>query len=532
MKTDLRRFAPLGLILSLLAVLSFIGILIVKGLSAGGVFILQDPKMLDQWLWVCIGVLVLGLALTALLDPDGARKFFVGRQVQYGSNALLMLVAFLGVLFFVNMLVYQYSSTSTPWDWTADKQNTLAPETLNILKTLPETVTVRAYYLSSDKNTETLLNNFKQNSNGKLNYEFINPNADPVRASNDGITRDATVVLAMGAHKELVEQATEQELDAAIIKLIHPTQLTIYFLTGHGERDITNAGETAFAQTNAALKNKNYTVKVLSLSNQQNIPDDAKALIIPGPQKPLTVDEVNIIEAYLAKGGALIVMEDPRQLTKFGDAPDPLANMLTKWGITLADDIVLDGNQSTGYLVAADPQNYGRHPITDKLAGYSIGYYTARSMNLSATPPQEIALTPLTQSLPNNVWGETDYKSIQDKTFAFNADTDIKAPLVLAAAAENYTTKARLVVFGDSDFATDGWTQRIPGMGDILLNAVDWSTQQENLINLTPKNNVDRKLKQIDNPTKIGALLVGICIIPLLIIFAGAWAWYSRRRRG
>ena len=115
MKTDLRRFAPLGLVLSVLAVLAFVGILIVKGLASANIFKLADPKVLDQSLWISVGVIILGLALTALLDPDKARSFFTGRQVQYGSNALLLLVAFLGILFFINTLVYQYASTSTPW---------------------------------------------------------------------------------------------------------------------------------------------------------------------------------------------------------------------------------------------------------------------------------------------------------------------------------------------------------------------------------------------------------------------------------
>lgn len=533
MKTDLRRFAPLGLILSLLAALSFIGMLIVKGLASGGIFILPDPKALDQYIWISIGVVVLGLALTAFFDPDGARKFFTGRQLQYGSNALLMLVAFLGILFFVNMLVYQYSSTSTPWDWTQDKQNTLAPETLKILASLTQPVTVRAYYISPDENIQTLLSGFKQNSNGKFTYEFINPNGDPVRANSDGITHDSSIIMSMGEHKQPVDLATEAELDAAIIKLTNPTQQAIYFLTGHGERDIQNAGDTSFLQTRNTLKNKNYTVNTLNLINQHIIPDDAKTLIIAGPQKSLTADEVTAIDAYLNKGGAVIIMEDPRQLTKFGDAPDLLANMLAdKWGITLDDDIVLDTNQNNGFLVAADSQNYGRHPITEKLINFTIGYYTARSMKLSATPPQDISLTPLTQSLTAGVWGETDYKSILDKTANFNAASDLSAPLTLAVAAENYTTKGRLVVFGDSDFASDYFNQQGQDLSSILLNAIDWSTQQENLISLTPKNNAPRTFVPANNFVKIGSVLTAICIIPLLVIFAGAWAWFSRRRRG
>jgi F0F1-type ATP synthase membrane subunit a len=96
MKTDPRRFAPLGLVLSLLAFLSFLVILIIKGLNGAGFITLGDTKTLDQAVWVSLAIIVLGLAATAFLDPEGTRKFFTGRQVQYGSNSFIMLAAFLG----------------------------------------------------------------------------------------------------------------------------------------------------------------------------------------------------------------------------------------------------------------------------------------------------------------------------------------------------------------------------------------------------------------------------------------------------
>jgi ABC-type uncharacterized transport system involved in gliding motility auxiliary subunit len=253
-------------------------------------------------------------------------------------------------------------------------------------------------------------------------------------------------------------------------------------------------------------------------------------VIIAGPQVPLTNDEVTLLNTYLNKGGALVAMEDPRQLTKFGSAPDPLADMIAKWGITLQDDLIIDTSQTNAFLAVADTQSYGQHPITQKLIGYNVAFFTARSLKLDATAPQGITLTPLALTYSTGAWGETDSKSIENKSPSFDPASDIAAPLTLAAAAENTTTKGRLVVFGDSDFATDVLYQQ--GFGDILINAIDWSTQQENLISLTPKNNVVRTFQTPDTFTTIGSILVSVCIVPLLVIFAGVAAWYSRRRRG
>ncbi len=533
MKTDPRRFAPLGLVLSLLAVLSFFIILIIKGLDSAKVITLADTKVLDQGIWISLAVFVLGLAVTAFLDPEGARKFFVGRQVQYGSNSFIMLVAFLGILFFVNLIAYQYNKENQPFDVTENRQNSLAPETLNVLASLPQPVTVRAYYSSRmpKDDIQKLLDNFKQNSKGKLTFGFNDLYQDPLTAQQDGVSHDGTLVLQMGEHKEISSLTTEQDIDAAILRLIHPESRVVYFLTGHGERDTETQSDTSLTRIKAALQNKNYTVKLLNLGAEAKVPADAKVVIVAGPEKPLSTDQVAILQDYVKNGGALIVMEDPRPLTQFGDAPDPLADMLKNiFNITLEDDIIIDTGSPQPLVVYANVQSYGQHPITEKLRGLDSVFVTARSLKFD-TAPEGISITALAQTYSNDrAWGETDFKSFENKTVGFDPATDIQAPLTLAAAYENLGNKARLVVFGDSDFATDPFYQQ--GNGDILINSVDWAAAQEDLISLTPKNNITRTYEPPTTPVLIGIILLSLCVIPLLVIGAGVAAWYSRRRRG
>jgi ABC-type uncharacterized transport system involved in gliding motility auxiliary subunit len=107
---------------------------------------------------------------------------------------------------------------------------------------------------------------------------------------------------------------------------------------------------------------------------------------------------------------------------------------------------------------------------------------------------------------------------------------DNPGPLTLAVAAENDTTGARLVVFGDSEFAADVFYSR--GLADILVNAIDWAAEQEDLINLTPKETMPRTFSSPGTLGFIGIILTSLCIIPLLVIAGGVFAWYSRRRRG
>lgn len=527
MKFDHRRFAWLGFALSVLALLSLIAIFVIRALASAGIYQPPEPLALDRSPWILIGIAILGLALTAFLDPDRVRRFIFGRQLKYGSNAVIMLAAFIGILFFINLIVFQNPRS---WDLTENQTNTLAPETKSILHSLPQTVTARAYYSTKadPSPARKLLENFSQQSTGKFQFEFIDPDSNPVAAQQDGVDRDATIVLVMAEHREPVSVAGEKELDIGLVRLINPSNQVVYFLTGHGEADIEQSLDTSYSLVKTALENKNYKVQSLNLANQNKVPDDAKVVVIPGPQTPLAEAETRLIQSYLDNGGSIILMENPRALTKFGDAPDPLTGLLSAWGITFQNDILFDPNANPPLLVYADPLNYGQHPITENLRGINSRFFTAQSLSLSPNPTG-ITLTALAQTY-QEAWGETDFSSIQNNQVAFDSARDHPGPLILAAAAENQTTRGRLVVFGDSEFAANGLYKL--GYGNIFLNSVDWATRQEKLISLTPKTQVARSFNPPGSLGLIGIILVSIGIIPLAILAAGISNWYSRRKRG
>lgn len=526
MKTDPRRFAFLGLVLSLLSLLTFIGFLLVRGLTSTGL-ITVDPDIIKNGLLISGPSIILGLALTAILDPEGTRRFLVGRHAQYGSNSAITFLAFLGILIFVNVLAYQNPKS---WDLTEDKSNTLAPETIEILNKLPQPVTARAYYTASYPSDEVrkLLDQFVQSSNQKFSYEFIDPDLNRISAQADGLERDGTIFLVMGELKEPVTYASEQELDAALLRLMNPETRVIYFLTGHGEHSIEQSAETALTSVANSLQKKNYAVKTLNLQGEGRVPADAKVVVIAGPQVPLVEAEVQSLDAYLASGGSLIVMYEPLPLTRFGETPDPLAGLLATWGITLNNDFIIDPNVNPAFITTSDISAYARHPITEKLMGFNTRYPTARSLKISEGMAG-VQVTPLVVT-GFNAWGETDFSSIDQNQVNFVEGEDNPGPLTLAAAAENNATNGRLVVFGDSEFAADALYSY--GYADILINAIDWAAEQEDLINLTPKPTMPRTFNAPGTLGLIGIILTSLCFIPLLVIGGGVWAWLSRRRRG
>ncbi len=529
-QSTLRNYSIIALIFALLACIATFFLGVTRGLVEMKVFQVANVDLLQRWLLVAIGLVILGLAAYAIIEPDRVRRFFTGRQARYGSNALVMTIAFLGILVVGNVLVYQ--NPGKPIDMTEDKSNTLSPELLNALKTLPEKVTATAFFSqNSDVDSATkLLSNIKANSNGKFEYSFVDPNRSPEEAIGAGVTGDGKILLKMGNRKEIAASASETEILKALSRLLNPGNSVIYFLTGHGERDIEQGGQSSMTQAKSTLENKNYTVKTLNLLVDNQVPKDANVIVVAGPLKPLSDSEIKLLTDYLAKGGSLIVMEDPSFVTKFGDAPDPLADMLAKdWGITFENDIVIDLNspQPSTAVAAYYDRN---HPITTNMNGLTTYFPLTRSLKTSDSPKEGVTLTKLVQTSERS-WGETDFQALANGGQVGPSKGESQGPLTLAVAGENSATHGRVVVFGTSEFAMDQIFNTY-GNGDMFVNSVDWNAKQEQGIGVTPKTPTERTFKAPGQLQWIAILLGSIFVIPGLVILGGVSTWLSRRRQG
>ncbi len=520
------KIARITLILAGVGLAASILLALVKIAALLGVY---NPGQdnITRWLQLSLGITVLLAAVFAILDPERVRLFLTGRQAHYGSNALLSIIAFALILFLVNWFTYQNPKS---WDLTETKANTLAPETIELLGSLTQEVKALAFYSTGSMGTEdrTLLDLFSQNSNGMFTYQVIDPQLDPLTAERYGAS-DGTIVFQMGESTEQAAFSTEDEFDAALIRLLYPAERVIYFLAGHGEASLDGFDEFSLSRLKGALEGKNYTVKPLNLIASPAIPEDALAIVIAGPLQPVSQEEVDLLKAYLDGGGSLIVEMEPLPLTDFGDSPDPLSQYLeTDWGVTLENDVVVD--TATNQPLIAVASEYAAHPITDKLRGVVAVFPTARSLKLAGIndnlDPVELIRT------GENSWGETDLVKLDTEGVTeFNEGADLIGPVALAVVVENYENSARLVVFGDSEFAQDGMYDTY-GNGSLLINTIDWAAQQEDLIALTPKNQVERIYNLPSQGQTLTIVLGSVCLLPLLVVGAGAAAWVRRKRRG
>ncbi|MFM8007845.1 MAG: ABC transporter, partial [Dolichospermum sp.] len=88
--------------------------------------------------------------------------------------------------------------------------------------------------------------------------------------------------------------------------------------------------------------------------------------------------------------------------------------------------------------------------------------------------------------------------------------------------------ESRLVVFGNSNFATDSlFEQQLNG--DVFLNTVSWlSQQEEKLMSIRPKEPKNRRII-ISNLEANLLTISAVVLLPLLGLLTGFIIWWKRR---
>jgi ABC-type uncharacterized transport system involved in gliding motility auxiliary subunit len=494
----------------------------------------SKPEWQPYYSWLAIAGLVCTL-LYMLSQWREIGQMFAGRQARFGSLALASIVVVVAILAAINYLGTRHDKR---WDLTTAKQFSLSDQTRKVLQDLKEPVHVKVFARSDDfQRFRDRLDEYKYASK-QVDVEYLDPEKKPALAQQYGITALGTVVFEYHGRNEKATSDGEQELTNALIKVIQGRQPKVYFTTGHGEKDTTSADRTGYNTISSALTSDNFVVDKLVLAQQKDVPADADVLVIAGPQTDFLQPEIDMLKAYLAKGGKAFIMLDP--VLKPGQMqPTGLQALLMDWGITADNDVVLDVS-GMGRLIGADESIpvaacYPPPAITQNFLLHTA-YPLARSM----TPSDGGVNGHTAQSIvetSRSSWGEMDLKALSSGQPAKADDDDKKGPVSLAAAVsapaadgvekDGKKPETRVVAFGDSEFPSNAFLG-VQGNRDLFLNTVNWLAQQENLIAIRPRDAEDRRITlTADQQTRIFYLTV--LIVPGLILLAGVQTWWRRR---
>lgn len=422
------------------------------------------------------------------------------------------------------------ASSGVRFDWTFEGQFELADATTELLAELEPGDGARAtlYFDAGDpriRHTRLLLEEMAEGH--ALEVRERDLELFPRDADRYGIGSSNSVVLELDQRWTLVDRPTEGGLYEGLSHLARPVDRILYASTGAGEGDLERFDEGGFSGLRAALETEGYELRPLPLAVIDRVPDDASALLVIAPERPLPKTGQAALRAYLASGGRLVAF--------VGDEAQPsFEAILAEQGLQPLEGWVID---PVSGAIEGDPAglnpvafNYSAHPVTAGLDSNRMTFFRrSRAFALRKQRPDQ-KLRPLVHAsgdawidaAPSVDWTRTAPEPPE------GARRDYW-PLVVASETPVAGGVTRVVAFGDGEMASNRYLRALFNL-DLVLNAVHWVTERESAITLRPKAG-GRRLNQFPVPleTSLQALYgVGLAVPELLLIAAG-WVWLRQR---
>jgi len=477
---------------------------------------------------------VVGAALLIWAGIRGFRRVteVMGTQTaRGGANSLVqaLIVVVIGAL-----LAFLAERHPVHWDWTEAKEHTLAKGTFDTLAAIPKDRIVEMYAFFTRGGQQQAKDELDQYTyaSPRVKVRYLDPNENPGLAQRFQISNKEGVVVvcdgpcdtAKGTVKAV--DLTEQSLTRAVRQAIS-SKKKIYFLTGHGEADPDDKKGPGAAAVKSGLEDENASVASLLLANEKEVPADADAVVVAGPDHAVSDRELELLDAYLKRGGGVLVEIDPAVETN-------LEGQLKAWGIEAGPEVIVEQQLQlfAGPSIGVQPvvTKYGSHPITDKLNGQPTVFRLARPLRKAEGSDANVTELALTSA---QSWAESDVKDLlASKPVTLDPAKDRAGPLAVAIAREFTPAEAgkrggRLVVVGDSDFMRNRYVTQFYN-GDLFLNMTGWLTGSEEFATIERKRpraaTVNLTLEQFAN-----FRFLSLFALPEAILLLGVLNWWRRR---
>lgn len=324
------------------------------------------------------------------------------------SNDILKLFLSIGI---VIVLAFILSYEFFKLDLTEEKRHSLTDQTIDALENLDERIFFKVYltgdipaeYKKLESAIEEKLDEFRDYSTDKIDYEFVNPYVSDNENENkkfweklfdggikfssieyreNGIKQDLVLfpgafmnykgvdypinflksAKKAGASQDLLNSSItnlEYELISKISQYTRDTRPKVGILKGHGElidvqmASIMNSLSEFYDMERVALGERINALseKLPAMRYRNNLYD---AVIVPKPTKPFSRKDQFILDQYVMNGGKVLWLVDPMaadldSLVNGEQAMSVpmhlgLSNMLFDYGVRINNDLIIDYN--------------------------------------------------------------------------------------------------------------------------------------------------------------------------------------------
>jgi len=414
------------------------------------------------------------------------------------------------------------------FDWSFEGKFALSEATRAALGDLPCPLTATLYYEDFDprrRSSRLLLRTMAQT--GGLHFDERRLDDHPDEEDRYAIGSSNTIVFRCGDSFQTVERPTEGAIYEALYRFRSLQSRTLYVSRGAGEGDLERTDALGFSGLSQALATEGYRLRELVTASVSEIPEEADAVVVIAPARPLPGEAIDALHRYLERGGRLVAFLEPGR-------ESGIEELLARWGIRSKSAVLIDpaSGPVDGGAPGVNPIAFHyatSHPATRGLDSSRMTFFRgARSFELRKPRPED-KLSGVVFASPRS-WLDPDIAVLSSKVAPERPPEAAEDyhPLAVAAAYPREGKEARIVAFGDSDFASNRHLRTLYNL-DLVLNSIHWALDREPDITLRPKTSVATMQFPLPLQSTLRMFQGLGLLLPELLLIAAAVLWLRRR---
>ena len=487
------------------------------------------------------GLAFVGLSLAVALACAGRRR---RREVMRRATSTALAVALTAL---VAVIATQHSWA---WDVSAERRNSLDPETVALLGELPARATLTivqpTFAALEPVYAEVKRVAARMAVAGPVTVRTVDPAALPggldaaariAGVAPADLASNGGVVVELAGKRRVVDRlqlatidrdaegtaavervAIEQALAGALAQLVHVDPVTACATSGHGELPLDKADKDAdWSALADRLRAEGIAIETLGGSE---IPARCNVVLVAGPATPLPASDALAIQAFVQRGGGLLVAAASRPVGA-GLAATGLEGVLAGEGLGLPPAIVVDPGLAVrelpGALLVVD--GYTNHEVNAGFANAraTVWFQPRAVVATGAAKPLVIA--------GETSWGERD---LQHAPPAKDED-DLAGPVALAAVG---AAPHRVIALGSAESFSTAVLRGGASAGDLWLAGLVRFLAGRPAPKVSVAARAPEQVRLVMTESQRSAVMaLSILAIPLAWLVLGAALLLVRRRR-
>lgn len=472
-------------------------------------------------------------------------------KTRHAGVSALITIAVLACIIILNILAGELKMEA---DLTGKKLFTLTDETKSFLEKLDTDIEIIALY-EPGKEPESIMKTVEEYErlSTRVSIKVIDPDREPGLvagfAEEDKPVAKGSFIVSSGEYfrvmapmdfydisysqqgqPQVLGQKIEQQITSAIAYVSSGRTPRIYEITGHRESPLGLLGYGTM------LNQANYELAEISLILSA-IPEDAALLTLIGPRGDISPAEAEKLNEYLSSGGSLFIALDLSQETM-----PVLYDFLKRWDIEVRHGLVLETRASR--LIAEFGDNpfvfapgISDHEAMSSLIEGKMDPVFQASLGFRRTEAQQRQLeyfTLLSSSEESRL--RTDLTSeLSGNPAAIPGDETGPVDVAAAVRQRNMDTYqpegATIVALGSASSLTGlGFLGQIKANADMVLNLVNWTMNDDSVINVSSKS-LFRLPLRINTLNALIYTILTVVIFPFFCLGAGLFIHFRRRNK-